>query len=230
MPEQPSSIAVYLERGNKKVVAGARNWPGWCRIGSDDQGALAALGAYAPRYARMFAGTRLAFTPPEDVAAYHIVETLQGGGSTDFGVPGLAPAIDAQPFDAADFDHAMAVLQAIWRELDRAAAAAEGHTLRKGPRGGGRDADAIVGHVVGAETGYLRSLGQKVALDGGAPMAEQTRAVRAAVRHGLEAALRGELPEKGPRGGKIWSPRYFVRRTAWHALDHAWEIEDRIEE
>jgi hypothetical protein len=35
------------------------------------------------------------------------------------------------------------------------------------------------------------------------------------------------LPAAGPRGGKIWSVRYFVRRTAWHALDHAWEIEDR---
>jgi hypothetical protein len=24
-----------------------------------------------------------------------------------------------------------------------------------------------------------------------------------------------------------WEPRYAVRRSAWHALDHAWEIEDR---
>jgi hypothetical protein len=26
---------------------------------------------------------------------------------------------------------------------------------------------------------------------------------------------------------KTWSPRYYVRRAAWYALDHAWEIEDR---
>jgi hypothetical protein len=25
-----------------------------------------------------------------------------------------------------------------------------------------------------------------------------------------------------------WTPRYFLRRSAWHALDHAWEIEDRL--
>jgi hypothetical protein len=25
-----------------------------------------------------------------------------------------------------------------------------------------------------------------------------------------------------------WPPRYVVRRAAWHVLDHAWEIEDRI--
>jgi hypothetical protein len=36
-------------------------------------------------------------------------------------------------------------------------------------------------------------------------------------------------PERVPRSGKLWTPRYFVRRTAWHALDHAWEIEDRLQ-
>jgi hypothetical protein len=28
---------------------------------------------------------------------------------------------------------------------------------------------------------------------------------------------------------KGWPPRYAARRIAWHALDHAWEIEDRSE-
>ena len=32
----------------------------------------------------------------------------------------------------------------------------------------------------------------------------------------------------GPRGGSIWTPRYYVRRSTWHTLDHTWEIEDRI--
>jgi hypothetical protein len=35
------------------------------------------------------------------------------------------------------------------------------------------------------------------------------------------------MPKQGPRGGKLWQPRYFVRRSAWHILDHVWEIEDR---
>jgi hypothetical protein len=30
-----------------------------------------------------------------------------------------------------------------------------------------------------------------------------------------------------PIAGKKWPPRYAARRIAWHALDHAWEIEDR---
>jgi hypothetical protein len=45
---------------------------------------------------------------------------------------------------------------------------------------------------------------------------------------GLTAAAQGKIPAQGPRGGKRWSPRYFVRRVAWHVLDHAWELEDRL--
>ena len=44
----------------------------------------------------------------------------------------------------------------------------------------------------------------------------------------FEVAIHEGLPEKGPRGGAIWKPRYFVRRVVWHILDHTWEIEDRI--
>ena len=41
------------------------------------------------------------------------------------------------------------------------------------------------------------------------------------------ASAHGEVASHGPRGGVRWSARYFVRRAAWHALDHVWEIEDR---
>jgi hypothetical protein len=44
----------------------------------------------------------------------------------------------------------------------------------------------------------------------------------------LGPAARREVPPQGPRGGSRWTPRYFVRRAAWHILDHAWEIEDRV--
>jgi hypothetical protein len=26
----------------------------------------------------------------------------------------------------------------------------------------------------------------------------------------------------------LWTPRYVVRRVAWHTVDHLWEIEDRF--
>jgi hypothetical protein len=47
------------------------------------------------------------------------------------------------------------------------------------------------------------------------------------VLEGLEHAVTDGIPARGPRGGKRWSAPYFVRRAAWHVLDHAWEIEDR---
>lgn len=53
-------------------------------------------------------------------------------------------------------------------------------------------------------------------------------ATRQTVLDALESAVKNGLPEKGPRGGKIWPARYFVRRVGWHVLDHAWEIEDRL--
>jgi hypothetical protein len=40
--------------------------------------------------------------------------------------------------------------------------------------------------------------------------------------------VRDEIPDRGPRGGRVWAPRHFVCRVAWHVLDHAWKIEDRL--
>ena len=31
----------------------------------------------------------------------------------------------------------------------------------------------------------------------------------------------------GGEASTTWSRRYFLRRTAWHVLDHAWELEDK---
>lgn len=42
------------------------------------------------------------------------------------------------------------------------------------------------------------------------------------------AEAAGRSLRKGPRGGQRWLPRYFIRRLAWHELDHAWEIENRV--
>lgn len=104
--------------------------------------------------------------------------------------------------------------------LDRIAAAAPAE-LRRGPRGGGRNRDKIVGHVLGAEAAYARKLGvrHRPPTPGDAP-------VIAALRHRIVAVLRA--PSDGmPFVPKGWPPRYAARRTAWHVLDHAWEIEDR---
>jgi hypothetical protein len=82
--------------------------------------------------------------------------------------------------------------------------------------------------VLNAEASYLRRLAQKPELDEKDDLAVSMQRMRQAETAALRAAIRGEIPERGPRGGAIWPPRYFVRRAGWHILDHAWEIEDRI--
>jgi hypothetical protein len=100
--------------------------------------------------------------------------------------------------------------------------------LRKGPRGGGRDTEKIIDHVVEADRGYLSRLAWKHTRESGNSYIEELSRTRGAILDALETAVNGELPEEGPRGGVIWPPQYFIRRVAWHVLDHAWEIEDRI--
>ena len=219
-------LPVYVEVGQKRVFAAALDWPGWSRSAKSEDEALASLLEYGPRYARAVAAAELGLVAPEEAAALAVVERLPGSSGTDFGVPGSLPAADTQPFDAAALARALAILSAIWQSFDTAAESAVGVALRKGPRGGGRDLDEIVAHVRGADAAYLARLGWPRPKGIADPAAEHA-AVRQAMGEALAAGMRGELPEHGPRGGKIWRPRFFVRYVAWHVLDHAWEIEDR---
>jgi hypothetical protein len=224
----PSSkaVPVYLEVGQKRTFAGAIDWPGWCRSGRDEESALDAMATSAPRYARALRGTRLGFRDPTDASAFNVVERLKGHATTDFGAPGAVPSADKRPVSPADLRRFETVLRATWRAFDRAV---EGSAkdLRKGPRGGGRSLEGIVVHVLGADGGYLNALGWRYREDQHAPPSQDLERVRKAMLEGLEAAVEGDIPRRGPRGGTRWLPRYFVRRVAWHALDHAWEIEDR---
>jgi hypothetical protein len=138
---------------------------------------------------------------------------------------GNAPEFDNKPLEKKDYERLVKFLEACWQALDRAVDAARGKQLRAGARGGGRQLDAIVQHVLDGEGGYLRRLEYKRDKE-----AEKDVSLsRKAMLEALTASYRGEVPEYGPRGGKRWSGRYFVRREAWHVLDHAWEIEDRVD-
>jgi len=152
-----------------------------------------------------------------------VVERLKGNATTDFGVPGLPPSADAEPVSPAQRKRLEKILQACWQALDKSSNVARGKTLRKGPRGGGRDLDHILRHVLEAEAGYLNQLGGKLPKE----QIGDPEPTRQAILETLAASARGEIPTRGPRGGRRWSPRYFVRRAAWHTLDHVWEIEDR---
>jgi hypothetical protein len=222
--KQPS-LRIYLERGSKRTFAGALDWPGWCRAGKSEDEAVDALLAYAPRYAKVAKAAKVSFTAPAD-GRVTIVEDLKGGGSTDFGVPGEAPSQDSDPVAGKELQRQQALLNACWRAFDAAARSARGRTLKTGPRGGGRSVAKMTGHVLEAEVAYLGALGSR--FDGGAAKAEEMASVRRTSIDALKARLEG-TPIANPRNTKRpWSPRYFIRRSAWHALDHAWEIEDRL--
>ena len=229
MAHRSNPLAVYVEAGKRYTVAGALEWPGWCRGGRTEEAALRALIEYGPRYERVMRAAGISFQAPADMSPFEMVERLKGTGTTDFGVPDVAPSIDAAPVDDSELRHLQALLKACWAALDKAAQAADGKELRKGPRGGGRDLSGVVGHVTRAETSYLRRLGGNPSgekyEDDPAHVMEQQRQL---ILGTLGPAARGEVPPQGPRGGSRWTPRYFVRRAAWHILDHAWEIEDRV--
>ena len=140
-------IPVYLELGAKKVFACSIDFPGWCRSGKDEEAALEALASYAPRYAEVAKLARAAF--PSKAVELEVVERVKGKGATDFGIPHEIPRADAEPLTARQAARQVELMRAAWSMLDKVARAAPAE-LRKGPRGGGRDRDKMLGHVLGA--------------------------------------------------------------------------------
>lgn len=233
--DRANPIDVAIEVGHSRMFATALDWPGWCRSGRDEAAALHALYDYGPRYAAALKTRQLPFHAPADLSAFVVVERQAGNTTTDFGAPNLALPRDVQPVGPDELERWQDVLQACWQTFDAAAQAANdsGHPLRTGPRGGGRDVSKIVEHVHTVDAAYLVRLGRPMTpSDENTPSDSQSEhqalpPVRQAILTTLAAAVRGEVLERGPRGGVRWTPRYFVRRLAWHELDHAWEIEDR---
>jgi len=207
------SVEVYVETGQKKVFVSAYDWPGWSRGAKTEEEALEALAVYAPRYAPVAALAQRMLPAP----AFTIVDRIAGSGSTDYGVPyELAPR-DATRITKAKAGELADLVEAAWSVFDAGVAIAP-PTLAKGPRGGGRDRDQVVQHVLNAEQAYASKLGLKLAVPPYSdPLA--VKAFRSAIADVLRAA-------KEPAPTK-WPVRYAARRIAWHVLDHLWEIEDK---
>ena len=205
------------------------DWPGWCRVRPDEISALQALVEYGPRYAQVLHPAGIEFLAPADESAFVVSERWKGNATTDFGVPALMLEADREAVDPAEHERFRKLLMACWQAFDIAVRSAASKTLRKGPRGGGRDTGQIVEHVLAAEQAYLGRLGWKLKSEGEQNLEEALQNTQQAALSALEASVKGKLPKQGPRGGAIWPARYYVRRAAWHILDHAWEIEDRME-
>jgi hypothetical protein len=214
-----TTTPVYLEVGKKRVFACSVDWPGWCRSGKDEEAALEALADYAARYALVAdrAGKRFSTRAGDDL---DVVERVKGSATTEFGAPGVVPKLDSAPLSAHAAQKAADLVIASWAVLDSVAKKSP-EALRKGPRGGGRDRDKMLQHVISAEAAYARRLAVKHK----EPALGDTAAIRALredIVDVLRAARSGDaLRENG------WPPRYAARRIAWHVLDHAWEMEDR---
>ncbi len=213
MPGAPNKTKVYLEVGSKRTFASAAGWPGWTRSGKTEQAALEALAAYAPRYSLV---AKLAGIPfPARHTDFDVVERVAGDATTEFGAPGAPAKDESRPMTAAEARRMGNLVQACWKYLDRVVARAPAN-LRKGPRGGGRDRDAMFDHVLGAEMEYTKRIGVRLKQPDGQDKVAVS-AFRKAILEGLADPNREEK----------WPVQYAARRTAWHALDHAWEIEDR---
>ena len=210
-------LRVLVESTPKKVFVAALDWPGLARSGKDEGLAIGALLDHLSRYAPVAQAAGQAF--PDGDVEVEVVERHPGDASTEFGVPGVTGDADRLPVDADEAGRLAALVEAAWAAFDRLAAAAP-EELRKGPRGGGRNTSKVVAHVNDADGGYASQLGIK----GPAGDREAVLARRAAMLEILRTPSDGS-----PIGGRRWTPRYAARRIAWHALDHAWEIEDRSE-
>jgi hypothetical protein len=212
---------VYLEIGTKRVFACSVDWPGWCRSGKDEDAALQSLADYAARYAVVtdLAGRRFSRSAGDDL---DVVERVKGSATTEYGAPGVVPELDSEPLTPPAAHKMADLVVASWSVLAGVAKKSPA-SLRKGPRGGGRDRDKMLQHVLSAEAAFARKIGVKHK----EPTLGDTAAV-GALRDDIAAVLRAarsgdQLRENG------WPPRYAARRIAWHALDHAWEMEDRRE-
>ena len=215
------AVRVVLEVAARRSFASALDWPGWSRSGRSPGEALEQLVGYGTRYARIAKSAKVELTAPTTTRDLEVVERLRGGSGTEFGVPSTSADAESAVFTASDLDRLIRLLKAGWRAFDRAAGAAEGPQLRLGPRGGGRQAPAMVEHVREAEAAYLHQLGRKT--DPSSSMDDLRRAFVEALR--LRAT---DVPLPEPNKVRSpWQPAYAIRRSAWHAVDHAWEIEDR---
>jgi hypothetical protein len=217
-------LLVTLEIGpkGKKVVAVAPDWPGLERGAKTEQTAVESLLSYVPRYAKVtkLAGMEAAFTTSPVV---DVVEKYPGTGSTDFwGISFAFSTIDKQGMSDDELERELTLMQACWAFFDdvRKRVSAE---MQKGPRGGGRDRDHIVRHTFAAEQDWAKMIGV-LTPDGAMLTGKGLKAHREAYCR----AIRG-YHSQGKVAGKMakWPLRYLIRHTAFHTMDHAWEMEDK---
>jgi hypothetical protein len=217
----PNNLRVLVELGpkGKKVAAFAPDWPGLSRGAKSEDAAVDRLVAYLPRYAPIatLAGFGDEFAAIEGAGT---IETFPGTGSTDFwGISFASSDFDHLPMTDADLERDLALLQAAWSYFDQVGSRVS-EVLQRGPRGGGRDRDHIIRHTLYAEFEMRKNVGIPVP-DPPLFDPESRDAGRAEYLETIRAYHReGKMARKTPL-------RHQIRHTAFHTLDHAWEMEDK---
>jgi hypothetical protein len=218
------TVRTVVQHGprDKKVAAFAIDWPGWSRGAKTGPDAVDVLEAYRDRYRPIpvLAGLGDEF---DTAGALELVEDHVGVGSTDFWGISFAPSsFELEPMGDDEIDRKLSLLQASWRFFDEVAARVSPE-LRLGPRGGGRNRDEIIRHVLGWERADLaRRVG--VVVD---PIVPPTRDGLGSHRGEFVAALRTYNAEGRMARGRNWTIALLLRHAAYHILDHAWEMEDK---
>ena len=207
---------LYIELGGRKAIAWSLEWPGWCRIRKNEEEAVQALIDYEARYRVIAQRAGLEFAPNDLV----VVGRLEGDTNTAWGVPSVLAPIETRPLDAVTAQRNVALVRAAWDLLEETVAASPA-SLRKGPRGGGRDRDEVWRHVIEAERVYARKIGVRHR-----PFETDDKNALRAMQEEITAVL-GQPSSGGPLVDGGWNASYAVRRIAWHVVDHIWEIEDR---
>ena len=216
-----NQLRVTLEIGpnGKKVAAVAPDWPGLERGAKTGEAAIERLHSYLPRYAPVakLAGMEAEFAA---ITTVDVVEHFPGTGSTDFwGISFAFSGIDRQDLSSEELERELTLMQACWALFDdvRVRVSAE---MQKGPRGGGRDRDHIVGHTLRVEQEWAEKVGVPTP-QVGLLIDEGLQAHRVAYGNAIRAFhAAGKL-------ARTWPLRYLIRHTAYHTLDHAWEMEDK---
>ncbi len=206
---------VMIEVGKKRVVGVPIDWPGWDRPGKTEEQALEALEAYRPRYRKVaeLAGLQDEF---DASGPLEVVEHVDYPSTVDYAAYSSRPAsIETEQMSEAECERKLALLRACWTYFDQTWPNVS-EELKKGPRGGGRDRDRIVQHTLAAETDFSKGVGVRTTVE---EVLDPTGRQRH--REAFIDALRAYNAEH------LKPVAFVIRRSCYHLLDHAWEMEDK---
>jgi hypothetical protein len=216
-------VGTVIQRGpkGKKSVAFSLDWPGWSRGAKTADLAVELLESYRERYRPI---AELAGMADEFDAAgpLEVVENGLGTPSVDFwGISFSPSSTEHGPMTEAELDRGITILHACWTFFDGVAARVSAE-MRKGPRGGGRDRDRIIRHTIRTESeDFAKQVGLRIPEE-----AALTPEGLRKHRTDYVAAMRAYNAGEGKRM-RSWSLPYLIRHSAFHTLDHAWEMEDK---